>query len=188
MECKMEHSFTYTLVVQNAYLPVDLLLQTKANILSFECLKSSFLYVCDAKCNICLRGLHQKFSSWENRLVKNGFRKRNKPCKSCSGCVWNEHLDMNCEITSFLLLLFLTAVWKSPEGRETGQWTKLHPFPLLLISFAPMQGIYLTYLFNNWVQIKEKKKKKLNSYWCSVAIPKENKLWVFKFLKQNLWF
>lgn len=59
----MEHSFTYTLVVQNAYLPVDLLLQTKANILSFECLKSSFFGVCDAKCNICLRGLHQKFSS-----------------------------------------------------------------------------------------------------------------------------
>lgn len=46
MECKVEHSFTYTLVVENAYLPVDLLLQTKANTLSFECLKSSFVCVC----------------------------------------------------------------------------------------------------------------------------------------------
>lgn len=46
MECKVEHSFTYTLVVQNAYLPVDLHLQTKANTLSFECLKSSFVCVC----------------------------------------------------------------------------------------------------------------------------------------------
>lgn len=58
--------------------------------------------------------------------------------------------------------------------------------PPLLIPFAPMQGISRTCVFNKWAQIQEK--NYLNSCWLSTAVPKENKLWILKFLKQNLWF
>jgi hypothetical protein len=129
-----------------------------------------------------LKRLHQKFPSWENRLVKNGFRKCNKPCKSCSGCVWNEHLAVSYRITSPPPSFFFSQLFgRVPRGKKQvngADCTFTSP-----VHYAPIWEVWFASVFNKWQKYRG---KNLDFYWLSAATPKENKLRIFKFLKQNL--
>lgn len=187
MECECGTFLPILWVVQNAPIPAVLLLQTKANRLSFECLKSSFFFLVMPNAIFVWKDYTRSSPAEKTGLWKMVSENEINHAKVVQGVfemnIWLWTAKLPPSSSSSFSQLFERVL---RAGKQVNGPNCTFPHPPLLIPFAPMQGISLTCVFNKWAQIQEK--NYLNSCWLSTAIPKENKLWILKFLKLNLWF
>lgn len=172
--------------VPNAHIPVLLLLQTKANRLSFECLKSSlFFFLLMPNAIFVWKDYTRSFPAEKTGLWKMVSENEINHAKVVQGVfemnIWIQTAKLPPSSSSFFSQLFERVLRAGKQVNGPHCTLSPHSNP-----FAPMQRIQLTCVFNKWAQIQEKN--------ISISVdslqPYQRKINSgFKiFLKQNLWF